>query len=145
MVFASGSGQSSMVDMNITPLVDVMLVLLVIFMVTVPAVSYSNSLNLPHPSPNELKELNTDVVRLHLSAGGIVEWNGTAISMDSLERKLGEAASVGIASDGRIDPMRQPRVSIDADPAADYQQLTQVLARTSNAHLQRVGFADAGR
>ena len=145
MVFAYGSGQSSMVDMNITPLVDVMLVLLVIFMVTVPAVSYSNSLKLPQGSPDTLREINTDVVRLHLSASGLVEWNGAAVSMPVLEQQLGEAAAEGIDAQGRIDPMRQPRVSIDADPATDYELLTQVLARTKNAQLERVVFADQSR
>ena len=143
MVFASGSGQSSMVDMNITPLVDVMLVLLVIFMVTVPAVSYSNPMNLPQPAP-ENTEVNKQVVRLHLSAGGIVEWNGMALSLESLDGKLQEAAAPGIAPDGSVDAMRQPRISIDADPASDYELLAKVLAHTSNAHLMRVGLADRG-
>jgi biopolymer transport protein ExbD len=143
MVFASGSGQSSMVDMNITPLVDVMLVLLVIFMVTVPAVTYSNSVNLPQGGKPPL-EINTDTVRLHLSASGIVEWNGAALTLDALDQELQQAGAQGITPDGRVDAMRQPRITIDADPASDYQLLTQVLARTSNAHLLRVGFADKG-
>ena len=145
MVFASGSGQSSMVDMNITPLVDVMLVLLVIFMVTVPAVSYSNSLKLPQGSPIPPTPINNEVVRLHLSASGIGEWHGAAVSMPILEQQLGEAAAEGIDAQGRLDPMRQPRISIDADPATDYELLTQVLARTKNAQLERVVFADQAR
>jgi biopolymer transport protein ExbD len=143
MVFASGSGQSSMVDMNITPLVDVMLVLLVIFMVTVPAMSYSNAMKLPQGTP-PIHEINTETVRLHLSASGIVEWNGSALTLDALDQQLRQAGAQGIGPDGRVDAMRQPRISIDADAASDYQLLTQVLARASNAHLLRVGFDDKG-
>ena len=142
MVFASGSGQSAMVDMNITPLVDVMLVLLVIFMVTVPAVSYSNPMKLPQPGP-ENTLVNTQVVRLHLSSADTVEWNGTTLSLEVLDDKLKEAAAMGISPDGSVDAMRQPRISIDADPAADYELLTKVLARTSNAQLERVGLAES--
>ncbi len=144
MVFASGSGQSSMVDMNITPLVDVMLVLLVIFMVTVPAVSYSNPMDLPQRGP-QMQEVNTDVVRLHLTAADTVEWNGSALSLDALNQRLQQVGSESIGANGQVDAMRQPRFSIDADPAADYDLLSKVLARTSNAHLMRVGLAETGR
>jgi biopolymer transport protein ExbD len=119
-----------------------MLVLLVIFMVTVPAVSYSNSMNLPQGGP-PVHELNTETVRLHISGSGIVEWNGSAVTLDALDQQLQQAGALGVSPDGRVDAMRQPRISIDADPAADYQLLTQVLARASNAHLLRVGLADA--
>ena len=143
MVFASGSGQASMVDMNITPLVDVMLVLLVIFMVTVPALSYSNPMLLLQGG-RPVHEINTQTVRLHLSAAGIVEWNGAALTFDALDQQLQQASASSISPDGSVDAMRQPRISIDADPASDYQLLTQVLAHASNAHLLRVGFADKG-
>lgn len=139
MVSASGSGQS-MVDMNITPLVDVMLVLLVIFMVTVPAVSYSNQMDLRAGDPNKTVA-NTEVVRLHLTAGGIVEWNGAALSLDTLDSNFRQAAMQGLAADGSLDAMRQPRISIDADRESDYALLAKVLARANNAHLLRVGFA----
>lgn len=136
MAMASARGRS-MGDINITPLVDVMLVLLVIFMVTVPAVTHTNPLRLPQPGPTHATTSQT--VRLHLTAGDLVEWNGEALSLPQLQTRM-EAAARAAGADANA----QPTLTLFADDGADYQLLTQVLARASNAGLVRIQMVDAG-
>ena len=141
MAFAISRG-NAMADINITPLVDVMLVLLVIFMVTVPAINYSNSLDLPQGGPPVKEFSSKDTLRLHLSAAGIVELNGSPVSMADLDQQLAQAASLGISADGRVDALRQPRLKIAADADAEYALLAKVLAHASNARMMRIVFDD---
>ena len=129
------TGDKPMSDINVTPLVDVMLVLLVIFMVTVPAVSQTNVLSLPHGSPDTT--LPAQSVRLRLTAGDLVEWNGEALSLPQLQSRMEAAARAAGAN-----AMAQPKLEVFADDGADYALLTQVLARASNAGLVRVTLAD---
>jgi len=136
MAMASARGRS-MGDINITPLVDVMLVLLVIFMVTVPAVTQTDLLNLPQRGPSHATTATT--VRLHLTAGDVVEWNGEALSLAQLQARMESAARAAGA-----DANAQPLLTLYADEGADYQLLTRVLARASNAGLVRIELAGAG-
>ena len=126
----------SMGDINITPLVDVMLVLLVIFMVTVPVATQTNALALPQPTI-EPAPAPPQAVRLHLSDGGIVEWNGEPLTLEQLQARMelaaGAAGAVAVA---------QPVLKLDADKGADYELLTRVLAKASNAGLVRIELVD---
>jgi len=134
MAMASARGRS-MGDINITPLVDVMLVLLVIFMVTVPAVTQTNVLSLPQGSPD--KPLPAESVSLRLTAGDLVEWNGESLSLPQLQSRMEASARAAGA-----DAMAQPKLEVFADDGADYALLTRVLAGASNAGLVRVTLAD---
>jgi biopolymer transport protein ExbD len=138
MAFLSSSG-GSMAEINITPLVDVMLVLLVIFMVTVPAIS--------HPIPAYIGKGNSDTpalepIRIHIDASGALSCNGSPVTLEVLRQRFDAEAARGIVAGGRIDPSLQPMVKIDADSASEYELLAQVLARANNAGLVRVGFVD---
>ena len=138
--FLSSSG-SSMVDMNITPLVDVMLVLLVIFMVTVPAVSHPISVALPQSDAG--KAISLESIRLHVDASGALSWNGAPVTIEELDGRFRIEAAHGLTANGVIDPNRQPLLKIDADRGAEYQLVAQVLARANNAKLVRIGFVEA--
>ena len=139
MAFLSSSG-SSMRDMNITPLVDVMLVLLVIFMVTVPAISHPIPMTLPQPGPSPALAL--EPIRLHIDASGALSWNGAPVTIEELDTRFQAEAARGLTSSGFIDPNRQPLLKIDADRGAEYQLVAQVLARANNANLTRIGFVE---
>ena len=136
MAMAIARGRS-MGEINITPLVDVMLVLLVIFMVTVPATTRVNPLSLPVGTPTDTA--NTETVRLHLTSGDVVEWNGEPLSLAQLQLRMESAARAAGA-----DAMAQPTLKLYADDGADYQLLTRVLARASNAGLVSIELEDAG-
>lgn len=140
MAFLSNSG-SSMRDMNITPLVDVMLVLLVIFMVTVPAISHQMPMDLAQGG--ESKAVALEPIRLHIDASGALSWNGAPVTIEELGSRFRVEAARGLSANGVFDPNRQPLLRIDADRGSEYQLLAQVLARANNARLTRIGFVEA--
>ncbi len=140
MAFATASG-SRMVDMNITPLVDVMLVLLIIFMVTVPALDYATDMDLRKPTPpvSELKP--PEALRLHIGAGDTLMLDGQALTLEQLQARLAREAARGIVG-GQLDPMRQPALELVVEPEAEYELVARVLTRARNANLARIGFAN---
>ena len=136
MAFASNSGGGPMADINVTPLVDVMLVLLIIFMVTAPALSYQIQVDLPQrtsnppPPPKDPPE----PIRLRVDAGGTVTWNNSPIPMSVLQSSL----------DVESERTPQPTLEIETDPEAEYETLAKVLARAKNAGMEKISFVDPG-
>ena len=141
MAFSSNSGGGPMADINVTPLVDVMLVLLIIFMVTAPALSYQIQVDLPQRStkPPEQPKDPPEPIKLKVEAGGPVTWNGPPIPRASLpQAREVEAERAG------GDVTRQPTVEIQTDPDAQYETLAKVLSRTKNAGMAKIAFVDPG-
>ena len=138
MAFSSGSGGGPMADINVTPLVDVMLVLLIIFMVTAPPMSHQIQVDLPQPTRNPPPPpMNPpDPIKIHIDASGGVQMNGTPIDMRALEAQFNAVSE--------LEPDRQGKLEIDTDPEAEYEVLAKVLARAKNANLQKIGFVKAG-
>ncbi|MGN6512889.1 MAG: ExbD/TolR family protein [Lysobacteraceae bacterium] len=131
MPFATNPSQRSVAEMNITPLVDVMLVLLVIFMVAAPVLTRRIPLDLPQaappatatpPAPGDLR----------IDAAGGVTWNGVPASLARLPSLLD-----GIA---QADAARAPLLRIDANADADYGDVARVLALARNAGVRRIAF-----
>ena len=135
MAFANhdGRGEAPMAEINIIPLCDVLLVLLIIFMVTAPALSHQIDLTLPQPGPPPDELLAPrDPVDLRIDAAGQVFWNGQATDRAGLDALMREQ--------GRAAPMQQALLRIDANGDCDYQSVAQVLAMARNAGLAKIGF-----
>jgi biopolymer transport protein ExbD len=135
MAFSSGSGGGApMADINVTPLVDVMLVLLIIFMVTAPTLSYPIDVNLPQKSLNPPPQTKTppDPIRLRIDASGQVFWNDTPYPLPTIANMM--------EVEVQRDPTNQPMLEIDASGDADYGILAKVLANAKNAHMEKIGF-----
>ena len=136
MAFTSNSGGGPMADINVTPLVDVMLVLLIIFMVTAPALSYPIEVDLPQrtsnppPPPKDPPE----PIRLRVDAGGTVTWNNSPIPMSVLQSSL----------DVESERNPQPTLEIETDPEDEDETLAKVLARAKNAGMEKISFVDPG-
>ena len=134
MAFSSGGGGGPMADINVTPLVDVMLVLLIIFMVTAPTLSYPIDIDLPQKSlnpPPQVKE-PPPPIGLRIDAKGQVYWNEAAQPISALENLMEVEVN--------RDPQNQPQLEIDTDPNADYGVLAKVLAAAKNANMIKIGF-----
>ncbi|GAB3746548.1 ExbD/TolR family protein [Lysobacter olei] len=134
MAFASNSGGGPMSDMNVTPLVDVMLVLLIIFMVTAPIASYPIEVNLPQKSlnpPPQLKE-PPPPIRLRIDASGQVYWNDQTQPVSALPNLMRQEVE--------RDPTNQPLLEIETSSDADYGVLAKVLAHAKNAEMEKIGF-----
>jgi biopolymer transport protein ExbD len=134
MAFASNSGGGPMADINVTPLVDVMLVLLIIFMVTAPILSYPIDIDLPQRSLNPPPEKANppEPIRLRIDAAGQVFWNDSPTPISALRNMM--------ESEVERDPNNQPTLEIDTNDDADYGILAKVLATARNAQMQKIGF-----
>lgn len=133
MRYAMASGRGDMADINIIPLADVLLVLLIVFMVSAPAVTDRIGLDLPqHVLPPPPPVATRDIV-LRVDAAGDTYWDGVLVPDAALAQALRDAAGHA----GR----EPPRVVVSASDAADYQSVARVLAATGQAGLARVAVA----
>ena len=134
MAFSTGGGGGPMADINVTPLVDVMLVLLIIFMVTAPIMSYPIDIDLPQRSlnPPPTTQDPPDPIRLRIDSAGQVFWNDSPTPLSAL-RNMMEA-------EVERDPNNQPTLEIDTADDADYGVLAKVLATARNVQMQKIGF-----
>lgn len=126
--FDQGPSQP-MSEINVTPLVDVMLVLLVIFIVTAPLFTHSVNVNLPQAAAKPAPQ-KPDTIALALDGNGRVFWNSEPIERSQLKSRLAQA--------GMKQP--QPEIQLHADRNTRYQELAEVMASVQSAGLQKVGF-----
>ena len=135
MAFSTGSGKGQpMADINVTPLVDVMLVLLIIFIVTAPIVTYPIEVDLPQRVINPPPQLKDPPppIDLRIDASGQVSWNNSPVATTELQAKM--------ENEVQKDPTNQPELRIDANPDAQYDVMAKVLAAAKNAQMQKIGF-----
>ncbi len=134
MSAGSGGSGSPMADINVTPLVDVMLVLLIIFMVTAPTLSYPIEVNLPQKSLNPPPQTREPPppIRLRIDASGQVFWNDAPQPITAVQNMM--------EVEVQRDPTNQPMLEIDTSPDADYGILAKVLAHAKNANMEKIGF-----
>ena len=132
--FNKESGTAPMAEINMIPLIDVMLVLLVIFIITAPLLTHAVKVDLPKAAsqPNITKP---DNVQLAIDAGGQVYWNGQV-----LDRAAWRANMAGAS---KLNP--QPEVHIRADGAVAYRKVAEVMADAAKAGLTRIGFVSDPR
>jgi len=133
MAFASfdknRSAGAPLAEINMVPLIDVMLVLLVVFIVTAPLLTHAVKIDLPKASaqPNAVQ---AEKIEFAIDAAGIRFWNGERISR--------EEAAARFANEGRREP--QPEVHVRADQTVPYGRVAETLADAARAGLTRVGF-----
>lgn len=122
-------GKMPMADMNVVPLVDVMLVLLVIFIVTAPLLTHSVKIELPKASssPNITRP---EHIEFGIRENGELFWNGEAVALDALPARF--------AAEATREP--QPEVHIRADRNVRYDVVARVMAAAAKAGLVRIGF-----
>lgn len=131
MAFGGGLDDDTEVmnEINMTPLVDVMLVLLIIFIITVPVLTHSVKVDLPRAdnTPNEVKP---ETVNLSVNAAGVVFWNDAQITFEELENRLSAEAN----------KQPQPEIHIRGDKAAAYEHVIKTMAAVQRAGILKLGF-----
>ena len=127
--FESKHRQQAMSDINVVPLVDVMLVLLVIFIITAPLLTHSVKIDLPKASstPNQTRP---EHIELALKQDGQLFWNGEVVAPQDMEARFLAAS--------QITP--QPELHIRADRLVSYEKVAQVMSGAARAGLVRIGF-----
>jgi biopolymer transport protein ExbD len=133
MAFASNSSGGPMADINVTPLVDVMLVLLIIFMITAPLMSHKVKVELPSASLNKKPEILVPPVTVAIKATGEVYWNDQLMNEALLEQNL----AVTVARDP------QPQVDIRADDTTKYSLIQKTVRTIRNSGMRKVGFVSS--
>ncbi len=118
-----------MSDINMTPLVDVMLVLLIIFIVTAPLMTQAIKVDLPQVNAAALDQ-KPETIQLALKADGQTFWNNESIDDETLKLRL-ESAS-------RIEP--QPEIHLSADKDTRYEKIATVMGASRAAGIARFGF-----
>ena len=119
-----------MMEINTTPLIDVMLVLLIMFIITIPIQTHAVKLDLPvqsNPNPPPIQPLKNTV---GVTAQGAITWNGSPISTDQLRAYLEQTQ--------QMNPV--PELHLQPDATARYELVDEVLAITKKAHVQKMGF-----
>ena len=134
MNLPSGRGRgrrAPMADINVTPMVDVMLVLLVIFILSAPMFTSAVKLDLPKAqAPTSQQQAEAATVTLAIDARGKIFWNNEPLERDALEARLVEAA--------KQDP--QPELQLRADKDTRYEVVAQVMAAAQTNGLTKLGF-----
>jgi biopolymer transport protein ExbD len=120
-----------MMDINTTPLIDVMLVLLIMFIITIPPQSHAVKLDLPQNQQNQppppIDPIKNKVV---ITSGGAVLWNGAPVNLTQLRQYLDVTQ--------QMDPI--PELHLQPEPDARYELVDEVLAVTKQAKVSKMGF-----
>ncbi len=118
-----------MVEINTTPLVDVMLVLLIIFMITAPLITHQVKIDLPQATSKKSTE-KPEIVTVAIDGSGTTFWNNSPITRAELGERLAVAS--------RQQP--QPELHLRADKQTQYQKLAEVMSAAQSAGIRRMGF-----
>ena len=127
--FNDGDSRPLQSDINMVPLIDVMLVLLIVFMITAPLLTHSVKIDLPQASSQPTQE-KPETVALSINADGQLFWNNEVIDAAALPARLAVAAA----------QTPQPELHLRADRDTRYQQLAEVMSQARTAGIEKMGF-----
>jgi biopolymer transport protein ExbD len=127
--FNDNRHSAPMADINVTPMVDVMLVLLVIFIITAPLFTHAIKLDLPSAQSAPAPE-KPETISLSINGAGAIFWNDSAVQQKDLDAKLAAAAQ----------KKPQPELQLRADKSTRYEVIAQVMAAAQNNGLTKMGF-----
>ena len=131
MAFGNGldNDDEVMSEINMTPLVDVMLVLLIIFIIAMPLLNHAIEIDLPR-ADNKPLELKPDVVTLSVTEEGTVHWNDQVVTLGELKQRL------------QIAAQQQPQAEIHlrGDRKVDYEHVMSVMAAVQRSGMAKLGF-----
>ena len=116
-------------EINTTPLVDVMLVLLIIFIITIPVINHSVKIDLPRAS-SQSQDLKPENINLDIDAEGKIYWNREAIDASQLQIRIATAAQ----------KTPQPELHLRAERTTQYEKVAQVMAAAQSGGLSKIGF-----
>jgi biopolymer transport protein ExbD len=129
-VGSGGSDDDPMVEVNMTPMIDIMLVLLILFIITIPIQTHAVKLNMPTPSNVQPTKL-PDVMRIDVDFDGTIGVNGVLTSKSELDAKLGEW--------GRLPVADQPEVHLRPNKLVTYKHVAAIMASAQRQGVSKIG------
>jgi biopolymer transport protein ExbD len=126
---SSSEGSQPMAEINMIPLIDVMLVLLVIFMVTAPLLTHAVKIDLPRAS-SHANLAQQQSIQLAVRESGELRWNGEPLSREEMTRRFVQAAQ----------QTPQPELHLHAARLTPYERVAEVMSDAARAGLHRIGF-----
>jgi biopolymer transport protein ExbD len=135
MAMSIGGGvDEPMMDINMTPLIDILLVLLIMFIITIPVMTHAVKLDMPQGQPPQAEPVQPTIINLEILFDGTITWNGTEIpSVEALEGYFRREAA--------MDP--QPELHIRPNKRANYDVVARVLAAAQRNQLKKIGLVGA--
>jgi biopolymer transport protein ExbD len=132
MAMSVGDGEDeSMMDINMTPLIDVMLVLIIMLIVTLPVLTHAVKLDMPRPTNQPESPIEPEVINLEVDFDGTILWNGTPVpNFNTLESYFKTEAAK--------DP--QPELHVRPNKRTKYDYVAKVLALAQRQNIQKIGF-----
>ena len=130
MSVGGGGEDEPMMDINTTPLIDVMLVLLIMFIITLPVMTHAVKLDMPQSRNQPPPDVVIEPIQLEVDWDGTVIWNGTPVQLNALEGYF------------RVEAAKnpQPEVHVRPNRRAPYDTVAKVLALAQRNNMQRIGF-----
>jgi biopolymer transport protein ExbD len=116
-------------EINTTPLVDVMLVLLIIFIITIPVINHSVKIDLPRAT-NQRDEIKPESINLAIDAQGLMYWNNQTIDAAQMNALIADASK----------KTPQPELHIRAERTTQYEKIVEVMAAAQSGGLSKIGF-----
>ncbi|MCG2841329.1 biopolymer transporter ExbD [Sandaracinobacter sp. RS1-74] len=132
-VGAAGGEDKPMGEMNTTPLIDVMLVLLIMFIITIPIQTHATKLDLPPPTPSNNPNIKPDFNQINIDFLNTIYWNDEEVTLEQLDTYLKQV--------GAIQPAEsQPELRLKPDQMARYEIVNRVMAIAQQAGIKKMGF-----
>jgi biopolymer transport protein ExbD len=130
MSVGGGGDDEPMMEINTTPLIDVMLVLLIMFIITLPVMTHAVKLDMPQTRNTNPPPVTIEPIQLEVDWDGTVLWNGTPVNIASLEGYF------------RVEAAKNPQPELHVRPnrRANYDTVAKVLAMAQRNGMQRIGF-----
>ncbi|RFC36426.1 MAG: outer membrane transport energization protein ExbD [Candidatus Nitrotoga sp. LAW] len=116
-------------EINTTPLVDVMLVLLIIFIITIPVINHSVKIDLPRAT-NQRDEIKPENINLSIDAQGLMYWNNETVDAAQMNVRIAEASK----------KTPQPELHIRAERTTQYEKIVEIMAAAQSGGLSKIGF-----
>ncbi|OQW78868.1 MAG: biopolymer transporter ExbD [Proteobacteria bacterium ST_bin14] len=128
----SGSREDGepMMEMNMTPLIDVLLVLLIMFIITIPIQTHAVKVDLPQNNPDAINQVEPDKNKISIDAAGVVSWNGAPVDDITLRQYLDQSKL--------LSP--EPELHFQPDSATRYETVDRVLAVIKRSGVGKLGF-----
>ena len=119
-----------MLDVNMTPLIDVMLVLLIMFIITIPVPNNSININLPNGTPPPTKDKPPEPVSLRLDAQGKIFWN---------DQPVADRQALEVLFQGENQKSQQDQIQIEPDKLTEYKHVAMIMATAQRLNIKNIG------